>query len=157
MKIDVSQIKGENECRDYLKKEILEVIYNALTKRFGADLTRRICYDIVACPDDDTNIEIKKGRVITEIADRKDKDGFDVGILADVAVTIKKWNPTYSKKEGITHSAVTLADIDTALEIAEEENRKKEEEKKRRETAKEKKIEADKKRREQRKEKEEGV
>lgn len=152
-KIDISAIKTDTEKREYIRERMLSVILAALNAEFGEDITRHLKYDITVCPDDDTTAEIKKNRIIVEAADTKDKDGFEVGIIAEASVSVRKWNPVYSKKDNITHSAVTLADIDEAISAAEEKAKADEAKKKANEEKRQKKTEADKKNREMRKEK----
>jgi len=147
-KFDISNITKSTEVGAYLKKSISEICYNALAAELGEEFVRLLEFEIVASPDDDTDVTIKKNAVIAECADTIDKDGFPVGILAEINVTIKKWNPTYSKKDNISHSAVTLADVDIGIENAAEVEKAKAEKKEREKQAKEKKIAADKARRE---------
>lgn len=150
-KFDISTLTKSTEINAYLKREIATICYNALAEKLGADVTRFLDFEIEVQPDDDTSITIKKNAVVAECADTKDKDGFDVGIIAQIDVTIKKWNPTYTKKDGITHSAATLPDIDTAIEAAEKKAKEDAEKKSAAAKAKEKKIAADTARREKRK------
>lgn len=143
MKIDVTNFKTDTARRDYLKEKVTKICYNALVTEFGEDFCRYLTNEIEVMPDEDTSVTIGKNRVVAECADTVDKDGYGVGIIAELNVTIKKWNPTYSKKEQVTHSPVTLDDIDLAIEIAEKKARIANEKK-------EKKIAADKARREKR-------
>lgn len=147
-KFDISNITKSTEVGAYLKKSIAEICYKALAAELGEEFVRLLDFEIVASPDDDTDVTIKKNAIIAECADITDKDGFPVGILAEINVTIKKWNATYSKKDNISHSAVTLADVDIGIENAAEVEKAKAEKKERENQAKAKKIAADKARRE---------
>lgn len=150
MKIDVTNFKSDTARRDYLKEQITRICYNALVAELGEEFCRYLTNEIEVMPDDDTSVTIAKNRVVAECADTVDKDGYGVGIIAELNVTIKKWNPTYSKKEGVTHSPVTLDDIDLAIEIAEKKAQEKAEKTRIANEKKEKKIAADKAQREKR-------
>lgn len=152
-KINVAEINGDTAKRDYIRNDILLTILSALQEKYGKEFTRHLPYDITVCPDDDTEVDIKKNKIILEAADVTDKDGFEVGAIAEIGVSIRKWNPVYSKKDNITHSAVTLPDIDEALTIAEEKAKASAEKKRMAEEKKQKKIAADTARRAKRAEK----
>ena len=152
-KFDVSTFKKSNELDAFLKEKIAKICANALANELGEEFVRFIPYEIEVCPDENTSSTIKKCAVIGECADLPDKDGYEVGKLCEINITIKKHNPTFTKKDGISHPAITLDDIDIALENGKKIAEEKEKEEQRKKEQRDKKIEADKKRREQRKEK----
>lgn len=156
-KFDVSNFKKSTEIDAFLKAEISRICYEALARELGEDFVRAIPYDIDVQPDEYTSSTIKKGAVIGECADLLDKDGYKVGKLCQIDVTIKKHNPVFTKKDGRSHPAITLMDVDIALENGKKVAEEKAEKDRKAKEQHDKKVEADKKRREQRKAKGEGV
>ena len=155
-KFDVSTFKKSNELDAFLKEKIAKICANALANELGEEYIRFIPYEIEVCPDENTSSTIKKCAVIGECADLPDKDGYTVGKLCEINVTIKKHNPTFTKKDGRSHPAITLMDVDIALENGKKIAEEKAEKDRKAKEQHDKKVEADKKRREQRKTKEEG-
>lgn len=112
---DLMELKNDTERMNVMRERLAKVIYNAVCTEYGKEYSRYIPIKIGIT---ENASEVGKNTVVVDVADVKDKDGFEVGAVAEISIKIKKWNDVKTKK-GITYG-VSLDDYDIALKRHEE-------------------------------------
>jgi hypothetical protein len=135
---DLMELGGDTAKKAEIRKRIGTVVSNALIAEFGEDFVRLLSNDLYV---GETASKIPSGSIIADIGDIVDKDKMTKGALVQIEIKVKNWNDTRTAKTD--RSAITLDDIDSAIEIANELAEKKAEDKKKKEEIKLKKISRD--------------
>ena len=112
---DLMEIKSENERKNIIRKRICELLKTKLSEEFGSEFTRLLLYDIYV---NEGGSKIPSNTIIVDVGDIVAKDGFSRGVLCQIEITVKNWNDTLTAKTN--RAAVTLEDVDGAMQIAEE-------------------------------------
>lgn len=135
---DLMELGGDIVKKTEIRKRIGTIVSNALIAEFGEDFVRLLSNDLYV---GETASKIPSGSIIADIGDIVDKDKMTKGALVQIEIKVKNWNDTRTAKTD--RSAITLDDIDSAIEIANELAEKKAEDKKKKEEIKLKKINRD--------------
>lgn len=107
---DLMELKNDTERMNVMRERLAKVVYNAVCAEYGEEYSRYIPVKIGIT---ENASEVGKNTVVVDVADVKDKDGFEVGAVAEISIKIKKWNDVKTKK-GITYG-VSLDDYDIGL------------------------------------------
>ena len=108
-------IKSDTAKQEIIRTTIAKICYNALLAELGEDYVRYLEYEIGV---GENGKKISKGTVIVGIPDLIDKDGYNVTGVASFAPTAHRWNTTTTAKK--TTPAITMEDIDIAIDTAQE-------------------------------------
>lgn len=140
---DLMELANDTTRKAELRKRVGTVVYNALVAEFGKDFSRFLTADIYV---GENASKIPNGTLLVDVGDVTNKDKMTVGALVEIGIKVKNWNDTKTAKTD--RQAITLDDVDEAIEIANERAKKKEESDRKKKEIKLKKIERDTKNRE---------
>ena len=140
---DLMELANDTTRKAELRKRVGTVVYNALVAEFGEDFSRFLTADIYV---GENASKIPNGTLLVDVGDVTNKDKMTVGALVEIGIKVKNWNDTKTAKTD--RQAITLDDVDEAIEIANERAKKKEESDRKKKEIKLKKIERDTKNRE---------
>ena len=108
-------VKSDTAKQEIIRTTIAKICYNALLTELGEDNVRYLENEIGV---GENGKKISKGTVIVGIPDLTDKDGYNVTGVASFAPTAHRWNTTTTAKK--TTPAITMEDIDIAIDTARE-------------------------------------
>lgn len=140
---DLMELANDTTRKAELRKRVGTVVYNALVAEFGEDFSRYLTNDIFV---GENASKIPNGTILVDVGDVTNKDRMTIGALVEIGIKVKNWNDTKTAKTD--RQAITLDDIDEAIEIANERAEKKAEADRKKKEVKLKKIERDTKNRE---------
>lgn len=135
---DLMELGNDTSKKAEIRKRVGTILINALAEEFGVIFVRHLSNDLYV---GETASKIPSGSIIADVGDIVDKDKMTKGALVQIEIKVKNWNDTRTAKTD--RSAITLDDIDSAIEIANELAEKKAEDKKKKEEIKLKKINRD--------------
>lgn len=139
-------VKSDTAKQEIIRTTIAKICYNALLAELGEENVRYLDNEIGV---GENGKKISKGTVIVGIPDLTDKDGYNVTGVASFAPTAHRWNTTTTAKK--TTPAITMEDIDIAIDTARELAKVKAEKAEKEKQAKIKKMQKDFERREKNK------
>jgi predicted HTH transcriptional regulator len=142
----LENVKSDTAKQEIIRTTIAKICYNALLAELGEDNVRYLENEIGV---GENGKKISKGTVIVGIPDLTDKDGYNVTGVASFAPTAHRWNTTTTAKK--TTPAITMEDIDIAIDTARELAKVKTEKAEKEKQAKIKKMQKDFERREKNK------
>lgn len=140
---DLMELANDTTRKAEIRKRVGTVVYNALAAEFGELFARALTADIYV---GESASKIPNGTILVDVGDVTNKDKMTVGALVEIGIKVKNWNDTKTAKTD--RQAITLDDVDEAIEIANERTKKKEEDDRKKKEIKLKKIERDTKNRE---------
>ena len=108
---DLAELKNDTVRMDTIRERVAKAIYAKGCDEFGEEFCRFIAEEIGITPNAS---KVAKNTVVIDVADVKDKDGFEVGACVEITVKVKKWNDVKTKSGKINYG-VSLDDYDTAL------------------------------------------
>ena len=111
----LEDVKSDTAKQEVIRTTIAKICYNALLAELGEDNVRYLENEIGV---GENGKKISKGTVIVGIPDLTDKDGYNVTGVASFAPTAHRWNTTTTAKK--TTPAITMEDIDIAIDTARE-------------------------------------
>lgn len=142
----LEDVKSDTAKQEIIRTTIAKICYNALLAELGEENVRYLDNEIGV---GENGKKISKGTVIVGIPDLTDKDGYNVTGVASFAPTAHRWNTTTTAKK--TTPAITMEDIDIAIDTARELAKVKAEKAEKEKQAKIKKMQKDFERREKNK------
>lgn len=107
--------KSDTAKQEIIRTTIAKICYNALLAELGQDNVRYLESEIGV---GENGKKISKGTIIVGIPDLIDKDGYNVTGVASFSPTAHRWNTTTTAKK--TTPAITMEDIDIAIDTARE-------------------------------------
>lgn len=108
-------VKSDTAKQEIIRTTIAKICYSALLTELGEDNVRYLENEIGV---GENGKKISKGNVIVGIPDLTDKDGYNVTGVASFAPIAHRWNTTTTAKK--TTPAITMEDIDIAIDTARE-------------------------------------
>lgn len=111
----LENVKSDTAKQEVIRTTIAKICYNALLVELGEDNVRYLENEIGV---GENGKKISKGTVIVGIPDLTDKDGYNVTGVASFAPTAHRWNTTTTAKK--TTPAITMEDVDIAIDTARE-------------------------------------
>lgn len=111
----LENVKSDTVKQEIIRTTIAKICYNALLVELGEDNVRYLENEIGV---GENGKKISKGTVIVGIPDLTDKDGYNVTGVASFAPTAHRWNTTTTAKK--TTPAITMEDVDIAIDTARE-------------------------------------
>lgn len=135
---DLMELANDTTRKAEIRKRVGTIILNALMAEFGEEFSRLLPADIYV---GESASKIPNGTILVDVGDVTNKDRMTIGALVEIGIKVKQWNDTKTAKTD--RQAITLDDIDDAIEIANERAKKKEETDRKNKEAKMRKIERD--------------
>lgn len=111
-RLDMKSEKSERKIINTIREELSKYLYTCMQNEYGEDFVKYANKELAVT---ENASKVAKHTVIADICDTLDKDGCEVGVVAEVTVKVKKWN-TVSKKNGGTQFGVCLDDYDVGEE-----------------------------------------
>lgn len=114
MLFDLTEFKNDTARKKFAREQLANIIKEAMQEKFGKENV--ILVPEAIYPNDGGKIDSLS--VIVKCADIEDKDGFTVDLCAVISPQIKPHN-TVVRKDGKTTPALTLYDVELAVETVE--------------------------------------